>query len=129
MLNSTYGSPALRHKKSTAVPRAWQRKFLAALRKSPDVSQAARAARIHRSTCYRHREENLTFARAWDEAIDESLDRLEAVAYRRAEEGDSQILMWLLRCHRPERYAELQRHQIGVAGGIVLIPAKAKGSE
>ena len=107
----------------------WQRVFISTLRKSPDVTQAARVARIHRSTCYRRREEDSTFAKAWDEAIAASLDRLEAVAFRRAEQGDSQILMWLLRCHRPERYSDLQRQEIGVTGGLVLLPIKQLGPQ
>ena len=56
----------------------------------------------------------LKFAAKWQEALDASLDDLEAVAFKRAKEGDSQLITWLLRCHRPERYRDISRQEIAI---------------
>src|SRR5437773_12425309 len=79
----------------------WQRRFLQCLRISPNVAAACAAARISRQTAYRKREQDPEFAAKWQEAIDFSLEELEAVAFKSAKVGDSQLLSWLLWCHRP----------------------------
>lgn len=76
---------------------AWQDTFLAALRRDPNVSAAARKAHVTRQYVYEVRategkkDEALTaakqFAAAWDDAIEEALDTLEAEARRRALNG------------------------------------------
>lgn len=61
--------------------------FIDRLRSSANVSAAARAAGMSRSSAYalRHRDEG--FRAAWDEALEEALDDLEAELRRRAIEG------------------------------------------
>jgi len=105
----------------------WQRRFLAALRLAPNVQSACKAARVSRQTAYRHKAEDTEFRDAWQEAIDASLDELEATAFRKAKEGDAQLITWLLRCHRPQVYRE--RSEVAVAGGIVFLPQKSTGDE
>ena len=54
------------------------------------------------------------FQAAWDETIEVAVERLEQGAVRRALDGSDQLLMFLLRAHRPERYVE--HHQVRHAG-------------
>ena len=71
------------------------------------------------------REQDAEFAEAWQEALDASLDELEATAFKRAKEGDSQLISWLLRCHRPSIYRDTQRTEHAVLGKIVfMLPEK-----
>ena len=107
----------------------WQRKFLRSLARSPNVALAAKRARVSRAHVYRVREQDPAFAEAWKSSIETSLDELEGVAFSLAKRGDQQLLTWLLRCHRPERYRETSRQEHAVLGKIVLIPAKAAGDE
>jgi len=57
------------------------------LRDTANVRLACAAAEIDRSTAYRLRESDEIFAAAWEEAIGEAADLLEAEARRRAIEG------------------------------------------
>ena len=106
----------------------WQRKFLQVLRRVPNVRAACRACGRDSRTAYIHRKRNLQFAELWQQAIDASISDLEARAFELALKGDSresiELLQFMLRCHRPEVYRETSRHEIGLAGGVVLIPAK-----
>lgn len=97
--------------------------FLTTLRKTCNVSAAARAAGISRTAAYEHRADPV-FAMAWDEAEQEALDGLESEAWRRGVEGvdkpithqgkitatykeySDRMLELLLKAHRPEKYRE-----------------------
>ena len=68
-------------------PARWEKAFLASLRQTGNVSRSARAAKIDRMLPYRHRNAHPDFAEAWDDAIEESADLLEAEARRRAVDG------------------------------------------
>ena len=107
----------------------WQQTFLRALRQLPSVRDACRAARVSRQTAYRHRKANPEFAELWADAIAHAVDDLESVAFALAKAGDSSLISFLLRCHRPEVYKDTQRHEVGLVGGIVFLPQKAEGSE
>jgi len=104
-------------------------RLLRALRIAPSVKHACKVAKIDRRTAYKHRDNDEEFAVLWDDAIAASIDELEAVAFRKAAEGDSNLLTFLLRCHKPEIYRDTQRHEVGLLGGIVLLPAKETGAE
>src|SRR5439155_6699435 len=105
----------------------WQAVFLKALRKSPNIAWACRKAGVSRFTAYRYREVDETFSSKWEEALSASVDRCEEKAFDMAWKGDSQLLQFILKAHRPSIYRE--RIEAAVAGGIVFIPAKAEGSE
>ncbi|MDE2042476.1 MAG: hypothetical protein KGJ05_05345, partial [Alphaproteobacteria bacterium] len=62
-------------------------RFLRVLRKSANISRAARAAGIASSTLYDWRRSVPNFACRWDEAMNEALDTLEEVLRNRAMEG------------------------------------------
>ena len=99
--------------------------FLAALRESPNISQAARTADVDRRTPYKWRDEDTGFAQDWDSALEEAVDTLEQEAHRRAFEGCTEPVGWhqgvaggtvkrysdtlaifLLKAHRPERFRD-----------------------
>ena len=64
---------------------------------------------MNRRTAYRHRKNDPDFAEAWDHAYESGTDVLEQVATKRALEHDSQLLMFMLKARRPEKYLERQR--------------------
>ena len=48
-------------------------------------------------------------------------------AFKLAGEGDSQLIQFILKSHRPAIYRE--RIETAVAGGIIFLPAKTEGAE
>ena len=107
----------------------WSAAFLKVLRKTPNVKAACKAARISRETAYKYRREDAEFAAQWADAIGHSVDELEATAFKLATEGDSSLISFLLRAHKPDIYNPTQKHELGVLGGVVFLPQKAEGSE
>ncbi len=109
----------------------WQQTFLDSMLSTPNVTVACRAAQISRQQAYRVRGDDPQFAALWQEALDKSVDELEQRAFQIAMEGDTNLLQFILRAHRPETYRETQRHEheVGLLGGIVLIPTKHEGAE
>src|SRR5205085_11045916 len=104
--------------------RDWTPSFLAALRDTGNVRAATQAAGIDRSTPYKKRNDDETFAEAWSEALADAADVLEAEARRRAVIGvdeavfyqgvkvgtqkrySDQLLMFLLRGARPKEFTD-----------------------
>jgi hypothetical protein len=84
----------------TQTAAKWKRCFLYALSKSPNVTEAARYAGVHRDTCYQARDRDPVFEQKWKSTIEAAIDKLEGVAFRRAEDGDSNVLTFLLKCRR-----------------------------
>jgi hypothetical protein len=113
----------------------WQQKFLRTLRKTPSVKHACLAAGVSRSSAYRQRDADTVFAERWDSAIAESVDEIQRVCFQRATEGDANLIMFLLRCHRPEVYRDVARRELTgadgrpLAGKIIFLPAKGEGDE
>lgn len=65
----------------------WLHPFLEALRATGVVAQAARAAGVSTGQVYNLRREDADFANAWDNALEDATDALEAEARRRALTG------------------------------------------
>lgn len=65
----------------------WKPIFVEALRHMPVVRAACDAAGVERSTAYRARDTDEDFAKAWDAAMEDGIDKAEQEAYRRAVEG------------------------------------------
>lgn len=102
----------------------WKAIFLAALSASPNVTAAARQARKNRQYVYEVRDADPDFKRAWDDAIEQSMDMLDGEMYRRAFEGTTKpvfyqgvecggiqefsdgLAMFMAKAHRPEKYRE-----------------------
>jgi hypothetical protein len=111
----------------------WKPDFLKALAETGNVGASARLAGIGRTAVFRHRHNDPIFAEAWDDAIDEAADLLEAEAWRRAVKGtekpvyqggvlvghiqeyDTTLLIFLLKGIRPEKYRDLNANQIADA--------------
>src|SRR6267378_2205910 len=81
-------------------------KFLDSIRESGNVRAACVAASVGRTTAYRWRDEDATFAAEWDMALDDACDLLERTAWQRAHESSDTLLIFLLKAHRPEKYRE-----------------------
>jgi hypothetical protein len=86
--------------------RPWQDAFVVALAKFGTVTHAAEAAGIDRPSAYRHRKENEAFARRWEEAIEAYGDMLVNEARKRAVARSDNLLMFLIKGERPEKYRE-----------------------
>ncbi len=102
-----------------------RKKFIAALKRSANVSRAAQATKISSSTAYRWRAASETFRVAWDDAINAALDDLEAALLKRAVNGvekpvmfggkqitsvttySDNLAMFILRARRPQVYARV----------------------
>lgn len=125
---------------SMAVRRAC---FLEVLRRTGNVSEAAREAGLASSTAYAARARHTGFARDWDAAIAAAMDELESVLMRRAMSGvekpvffrgeqigsvrtySDSLAMFLLRARRPEVYDRLSGGG-GAAGPAEMTQEEAK---
>ncbi len=105
----------------------WQKPFLDVLCNSANVRAACEAAGISRSAAYAAKTKGVTFSKAWDDAIQDAADVLEAEAWRRARakrdkdgniivQGSDTLLIFLLKAHRPDKYREQLRVSINVTG-------------
>jgi hypothetical protein len=97
-------------KRMTMEDDDWGPKFLAVLAQGHTIGMAAGAAGVNRSTVYRRRKTDKAFAEDWDAAVEDGTDAVEELALRRAKEGYSdQLVMFILKARRPEKYLERQR--------------------
>ncbi len=113
-------------------------KFFKSLARYGNVTRAAKAASVSRRVVYEWREEDEAFAKAWDEAIEESNDVLEGEAYRRAVTGtlepvfyqgektgtvrrySDSLLSLLLKSNRPEKFKDRVANEHTGANGAPL---------
>jgi hypothetical protein len=102
----------------------WKQIFIDELARSGNVLLSSRKAGVRRTSVYQTRKDDPAFADQWDDAIDESVDLLEAVARGRAVNGTDKpvyqggvqvgtirqysdtLLIFLLKAHRPERFRD-----------------------
>ena len=103
----------------------WKEPFLAYLRKHPNVHKAAKAAGTERKNAYKARVRDPEFAEAWDDAIGEGIDEIEALAIKNAKSGDARwqtMMIFLLKNWKPERYKDtVQNEVVGKDGGDVIV--------
>jgi hypothetical protein len=78
-----------------------KKRFLATLTVQGTVFHAAQAAGISRWTAYRWRHDDLEFAQAWDEAIENAVDAVESVIFQQAVGGNTLAAIFYLKAHRP----------------------------
>jgi hypothetical protein len=67
--------------------RAWERTFLKILAQSGNVTEAAEAVGLTRTSLYDHRQRHDDFSQAWDSALETFADGIEQEAIRRAVKG------------------------------------------
>jgi hypothetical protein len=126
--------------KKIRLTRQRQRRFVEALAETGNVSGAVRMAGTSRTRAYELRKTDAAFAAAWDEAEQIAADKLEAETWRRAVEGveepvisggklvhgddgqpvtirrySDQLLLALLRAHRPEKFRERTAVEIDIS--------------
>lgn len=112
--------------------------FLAELRQHATVKRAAKAAKIHHATVYKHLARDETFRKRVDEALEAGAIALEQEAIRRAVEGVKEpvfykgqkvaavtrysdtLLIFLLKGLKPERYKDRHEHT-GPGGGPIQV--------
>lgn len=88
-------------------PFDWKPPFLESLRNVPIIRHACEAVGINRVTAWRAREADEEFAKAWDDAIEEGIDRAEQEAFRRAVVGFEEPVIDKGRlAYRYERYVD-----------------------
>ncbi len=114
----------------------WYVPFLEHLAKTGNVSWSAKKAGISRNAAYMHYGNTPSFAKRWDDAIDESADVLEKEALIRAVKGrlidgtrkySDTLLIFLLKGARPEKYRD--NYDIGkLANELALARATASQS-
>lgn len=93
------------------IPYPWQEAFLLALTEYPVVSYAARAVGISYRQAYKTREKDEDFAKAWEEALEQGIDRAEQEAFRRAVVGFEEPVIDKGRlAYRYERYVAVHTH-------------------
>ncbi len=92
-------------------------RFVDFLSRGVSVTTSAKGVGVGRATAYRWRK-NEDFARAWDEARESGLDRLEDLALKYAQAGDAKLIMFLLKAGRPEKYRERHQHSHDHAGSV-----------
>lgn len=120
----------------------WERAFITALANTGIVRAASQAAQVGRSTVYDRREASEAFAAAWDDALQEAADMMEAEALRRAVHGWQEpvyykgkvvghvlkhsdvLLIFILKAARPEKYRERYEHT-GKDGGPIEFDARS----
>lgn len=95
------GSSELTLVKEDAAP-----KFLAHYRNNGNVRAACKVAGISRQTFYDWKKYDAAFAAAFEIAREESIDVLEAIARKRAQESSDTLVIFLLKSLRPEVYRE-----------------------
>ncbi len=91
------------------MTRRWLKTFLIALERVGSVTEACKAAKVSSSTAYNRRRTDAVFRKGWDEALDRAADTLEDEARRRAFAGSDNLLMFLLKGARPERFQRVSR--------------------
>lgn len=107
----------------------WKEVFVAALAKSPNVSAAAKKAKINRQYAYVERGRDADFAAAWDDALEAAIDDLEGTAWQRAKKRSDVLLIFLLKAHRPEKYRETVRNEHSGPGGSDITIKVVYGDE
>jgi hypothetical protein len=122
-LNQTKIDTSKRVRKATKTV-DWRPAFLKSMAKLGNVTKACQAAKIGRAAAYAMRDKQVSFASAWDAALEEATDLLEHEARRRAETGVRQpiyqggllvgykqvysdgLMQMLLKANRPEKYKD-----------------------
>jgi hypothetical protein len=82
------------------------RAFLKALAENGVVLTACDASGVSRCRAYQKRREDPKFAAAWEQAIEDAADRLEAEAVKRARKRSDRLLEFLLKARRPEVFGD-----------------------
>lgn len=111
--------------RARTITAARRKRFLEKLAETANITHSAKEAGIARSAAYRLRSQSVSFRAAWDEAMNQALDDLEAMLLDRAVHGvekpvfyggkacgtvrhySDALAIFFLRARRPEVYGRL----------------------
>lgn len=96
------------------VAPAWEHAFLAEFRVTANMAIACEAASVERAVVVERMYKSESFRVKLALAEDEAIDRLEAVAWRRAVEKSDRLMTYLLENKRPEVYGKNARPDDGM---------------
>lgn len=89
----------------------WEDRWLAVFRDTGIVRLACHAAGISRTHAYRQKENDPEFRRLWEEAEEDAVDALEAVARSRAKKGSDTLIIFLLKGLRSSKFRDTVRNE------------------
>jgi AcrR family transcriptional regulator len=84
----------------------WTTLFLLTLSSTGNVAAACRAANVPRRTVYNHYRDYPEFTEVWDDAREESLDKLEGLLWKQGAEGNTRAIEFVLRGRRSDIFGE-----------------------
>ena len=90
---------------------AWQAVFLSSFKQCGNITRSSGDAGVTRQAVFYSHKRNPEFRALYEEAREESIERLEEVARKRATESSDHLLMFLLKASRPEVYREVVRNE------------------
>lgn len=91
----------------------WGPKFLRRLALCGNIGEAARHAKIHRSTVYFRRDNDPVFAPLLAAALEDADDRLEGEARKRALRKSDKLLAFLLQVRRYKKSSTVEHYHTG----------------
>lgn len=89
---------------------AWIEKFLKALAQNGNVSEACRRANVSKNTVYEWRKKDEAFKERWEQALEDAIESLELIAWRRAKATSDTLVIFLLKSLKPTVYREHIEH-------------------
>jgi hypothetical protein len=107
---------AIQARKAKALER-----FLELLSESGNITLSAQGSGISRAWVYALMEKDASFRERVEQAREESVERLEAIARARAEAGSDLLLMFLLKANKPEKYRDHYKATISSAPADYVI--------
>ena len=90
---------------------AWQSAFLSSFSQCGNIRKASEDAGVTRQAVWYAHKRHPDFRVLYDEAKEESIERLEQVARNRATASSDNLLIFLLKSMRPEVYREVVRNE------------------
>ena len=105
-------------------PYMWRPAFLSVLSRTGTIAGAARAVGIAVQTVNAARKRDVEFDLQCQEAIQYAVEWLEQIAWDRAARHSDQLLIFLLKAHKPEVYNQATKNEHSGPGGG-SIPVKA----
>lgn len=96
----------------------WRREFLEIIADCGNVSEACRRLNLCWTEIYKVKLEDAAFRDQWEQAVEASLDKLEAEASRRAYACSDKLASWILSRRRPDKWGDKSKDK----GGVTINP-------
>jgi hypothetical protein len=90
---------------------AWQSVFLSSFKQCGNITKSSGDAGVTRQAVFYAYKRHPDFRVLYEEAKEESIERLEEVARKRATDSSDNLLIFLLKSMRPEVYREVVRNE------------------